>query len=897
MADSLQTLQTLIRGLEEGGDRQAIRALTRDELVPWSYRELGRWVGRLSSGLVSAGVAKGEPVGLLAPNSAEWVIACLGILDAGGVVTPLDSQMPAAELTHAVRDSGVRYIFTAGEAARRLDGLALEAPPRVIRLDALPGDPESWHGWCAEAPDSAGKPVVTADDPAALFYTSGTTGPPKGVPLTHGNIAANATGLLDVEVGRPDDRILVPLPFHHVYPFTIGIIVVLALGATTVLPHSVLGPQIVRALREGDVTVILGVPRLYEALDAAIQSRVAERGAVPRLLFRGMIHTARVARRRLGWRLGPVLFRSLHKRMAPSVRLVVAGGAALDAELAERLQALGWEVGTGYGLTETSPILTYNPPERVRLGSAGLCLPGVDLRIAKADEGGIGEVQARGPNVFAGYWNLPEKTAKAFTEDGYYRTGDLGRFDADGYLYLEGRASEMIVLPGGENIDPERVERALVTVGGIRDAGVLEHQGRLAAVLYPEQAAIRELEASGVDAQMQQALEEGNAALPSHHQVALYRISPDPLPRTRLGKLRRHKLRERFAELARTDLDEALSAGPIAEEQMAGEDQQLLQIPMARRVWDALADRFRDRRLTPDSSLRLDLGIDSLGWIDLTLELQERCGVLLAEEAIARIDTVRDLLREAAEAESATGEIGDMEDQLRQPESLLSESQLALFRPQRGLERFTGKALLRLDRAVMHYWFRVHVSGPVHEVPDGPVVLVPNHQSVLDPLAVAAALPDATLERLYWGGWTGMMFSSALRRWVSRSVNVLPVDPYGGPRTALALAAAVLARGHGLTWFPEGGRSPDGRLQPFQPGVGLLLRSQAAWAVPVRVDGTYEAMPPGSRWPRRKPLAVTFGQPVSADELQREGDGDTPDRKIADALRTRVAELAPDKSQ
>ncbi len=892
MTDAPETLQTLVRTLESGDQRHAIRALSRDELTPWKYAELAFTSQCLSAGLARAGIAKGEPVGLLAPNSAEWMVACLAILDAGAVVTPLDTQMPAAELTHAIQDSGIRHVFTAGEAARRLEQLSLDQPPRAIHLDAAADAADGWRAWCADRPDPASIPPVTPADQAALFYTSGTTGPPKGVPLTHGNIASNAAGLLSVEVGRPDDRILVPLPFHHVYPFTIGIIVVLALGATAVLPYSVLGPQIVRAMREGDATVLLGVPRLYEALDAAIRSRVAERGTVPRLLFQGMLRASRLARRRFGWRAGPLLFRGLHGRMAPSLRLVVAGGAALDADLAERLQALGWEVGTGYGLTETSPILTYNPPERVRIGSAGLALPGVELRLADPDERGLGEVQARGPNVFSGYWNLPDKTARAFTEDGYYRTGDLGRFDADGYLYLEGRASEMIVLPGGENIDPERVEHALMAVDAIRDAGVLEHEGRLAAALHPEQSVIRGLDADQVEERMQQSLTEANNTLPSHHQVGHFRISPDPLPRTRLGKLRRHKLRERFAELGQSDLGAALTPGPIPEEQMAAEDQQLLQMAVVRRVWSKLAERFRDRRLTPDSSMHLDLGVDSLGWVDLTLELQERCGVLLAEEAIARIDTVRDLLREAAEAEEATGSGVTLAEQLRQPELLLSDDQLALLEPQRGHERMTGRALLALDRAVMRVWFRLRVRQTAPDLPDGPVVLVPNHQSALDAPTLAAALPQPMLERLYWGGWTGIMFRSAIRRWFSRCINVLPVDPYGGPGTALGLAAAALARGHSLTWFAEGARSPDGQLQPFQPGIGLLLRSQSAVALPVYIHGTHAALPPTRRWPRRHPVTVTLGTPATATELEREGSGEQPHDRIAHALQQRLAALA-----
>ncbi|MCG5530920.1 AMP-binding protein [Halorhodospira halochloris] len=901
----INTLQDLVRRLEQEGERDAVRMLTRESLVTWNYADLAQAARELGAGLAANGVEKGDPVGLLAPNTAEWIVACLGIIEAGAIVTPYDTQMPSAELAHAISDSGVSYVFTAGEPAQRLAQLDLQNPPRAIRLDAEPEERNSWHAW-----RRANKPApaqVHADDLATLFYTSGTTGAPKGVLLTHGNIAANIMALISQQIAFRNDRVFVPLPYHHVYPFSIGLLTPLTLGATIVLPYSVLGPQIVRALKEGDASIILGVPRLYEALNSAIQTRVAERGARAQKIFAAMQSTSRYARERFGWRIGKYLFRGLQKRMAPSVRMVVSGGAPLDPELGESLRSLGWEVATGYGLTETSPILAYNPPERAKLDSAGLPLPGVELRIgefegqdeqAEDSRPGLGEVQARGPNVFIGYHNLPDKTDKAFTKDGFYRTGDLGWFDDEGYLHLEGRASEMIVLGGGENIDPERVEKVLCSAQAIRDAGVLEQNGRLVAVLFADPEALRGMDSGTARQQVNEALQERKEQLPSHHQISDYRISPDPLPRTRLGKMRRHKLRELYEQIASGEVKQEQQ--PVAIESMAVEDQQLLQITPARRVWDVLAKRFSAVRLTPDTDLRLDLGIDSLGWVDMTLELREQGGVIIGEEVISRVQTVRDLLREAADAAEAGSDEDDaalpLAEQLANPDEVLSAEHMRWLSSRTLSERLVGRAILGIDRLFFRWYCPLEVER-VDQVPlFEPVVLAPNHRSIMDSPALGSTLPYARLERIYWGGFTGILFKNAGVRYFSRSTQVLPVDPRAGARTSLALGAAALQRGYGLVWFPEGRRAPSNEVLQFQPGVGLLLQAHPVPVVPVWIEGTEQAMPIGRRWPRPGKLRIRFGAPVMPHTLEEEGEGDTREQRVANALRERVLELGEESS-
>ncbi len=863
------------------GDQPAVVRFGRDSFETTTRDELFERAGRLAAGLAQAGLERGDRVVLMAPNSADWIVSALGVMHAGGVVVPLDVQMPGEDLAHALGDCDPAFLFTTAGLRERIDALELGLPAQVRLFGDDEGETEAWSALLAS---ESTEPVGSDEDLAAIFYTSGTTGPPKGVPLTHRNLASNVDALDEQDLADHRDRALVPLPFHHVYPFTVGILIPLSLGATIIIPFSLVGPQIVRALREGEATVMLGVPGLYAAMYRVLEERIAGRGRLAAALFHGLLRLSMAARRRLGWRLGRRLFAPIRNRLGPDLRLMVAGGAALDPDLGRRLQGLGWEVATGYGLSETSPILTFNAPERIRLESAGVALPGVELRI-DAEEG-KGEVLARGPNVFTGYRNLPEKTAEDLDDDGWFHTGDLGELDEDGYLYLHGRQSTMIVLPGGENVDPERVEKALAASVSIREAGVLEHGDRLAAVVVPEAGLLREAGDENFRQRVERAVEQAARELPSHHRPGRIRIAVDPLPRTRLGKLRRHKLEELFEQLGESGGVPGAPPEPISPESMSPEDQQLLSDPSAEGTWNYLAERYRDLRLTPDSSLSQDLDIDSLGWVDLSLALREHVGIELDESAIARVSSVRDLLREAAGSAEAGEETEDLAKALETPERLLKpELEQALVPPGRA-RKITGRVLLSLARLATRLLLKVEIRGRFPE--GGPYLIAPRHLSALDSVVLTRVLTTRQLESLYWAGWTGLMFSGRLSRWFSGVARVLPIDPGSAPRSSLALAATVLERGHTLVWFPEGRRSPDGSLQRFRPGIGLVLRAQPVPVIPVWIEGTREAMPPGRVLPRPGRVRVIVGDPVPPESYGRD------EREIVETIHSAVAALGND---
>src|SRR5215218_11036133 len=630
----VRTLRTVVDGLSAQDGRPALVEFGTEGTEVWSYGELAGKVRRLAGGLVGAGVERGEPVALFAANRMEWVVACLAVISAGGVVVPLDAQLGDEALSHTLADSGARCVFTTTEQVGRLENV--DAGLRAILLDVGEDDGRSWRYLLTD--EDVDLPPIEAGDGAALFYTSGTTGAAKGVPLSHANLVFQIESLLGADLVSEEDRVLLPLPLHHVYPFVMGMLTPLAAGLPIILPQSLTGPQLVRALREGEATLIVGVPRLYDALYSGIEENVGSAGRFASAIFGNGVKLFAAVRRLRGLNVGRIALRPLRQRFGPRLGVLASGGAALDPDLARKLEGMGWRVAIGYGLTETSPLLTLNPPDGTKLGSVGRPVRGVKITIdpSAVPEGGDtsgsfyqeGEILARGPNVFSGYRNRPEDTDRVF-DDGWFRTGDLGYFDDDGYLYVTGRVSTLIVTPGGKNVQPEAVEGVYLEHRLIRDIGVLQRDGRLVAVIVPETEEVTADQ--DVNVALRQAIEECSGRLPSYQRISDYATSREPLEYTRLGKLRRHVLQERYDRASRGADPDETRVGPVGLEEMSGEDRALLRDPAASGVWALLSERFPDRRLAPETSPQLDLGIDSLGWVNLTLEIGEKTGVELKE--------------------------------------------------------------------------------------------------------------------------------------------------------------------------------------------------------------------------------------------------------------------------
>ncbi len=332
-----------------------------------SYAELSERILDTARRLLAAGIRRGDCIALWAPNSAEWVITYFGAVrrrrDGRSDRPPEHADDRRGDL----RARGARAVDYDGRTPQR----AARARPRLP--DAA--DRTRGHGRGGTLAGAGKRVAGTAgdrtDDVAALLYTSGTTGVPKAVPLTHRNLAANAAALRGQKLIVADDRVLLPLPLHHTYPFTVGLVTALLKGAAVVFPSGISGPEITGAARAGEATALLAVPRLCEALWDSVQAAVAQRGERAKKLFFRMLGLSIAVRRATGARLGKRLFRPVHERLGRGLDLIGCGGAKLDPELAWRLEGLGWTVLTGYGLTETSPVLTFNDRSHSRIGTEG----------------------------------------------------------------------------------------------------------------------------------------------------------------------------------------------------------------------------------------------------------------------------------------------------------------------------------------------------------------------------------------------------------------------------------------------------------------------------------------------------------------------------------------------
>ena len=454
--------------------------------------------------------------------------------------------------------------------------------------------------------------------------------------------------------------------------------------------------------------------------------------------------------------------------------------------------------------------------------------------------------------MFDGYRDNPEANAAAFTADGWFRTGDLGRLDTDGFLHVTGRSKEMIVLGGGKNVMPEEVEAAYAAHPAIREIAVLERAGALVAVVLPDLAALRASGMARPEDVLRVALTAAAQDLPSYQRLAGYVLAREPLPRTRLGKVQRFRLPALYDDLLAGRAPQA--AAPLSEADAA-----LVAMPGAREVWDILKARYAGKPLSPDASPSLDLGIDSLEWVSLAMEIEARTGLRLTEDEMADMASVRALLLRATDGAPAPP--------ARDPAALAAEVAAATTPPSPLVFplRVAGWALARGIGRVM---FDLRATGADGVPREGPFVIVANHVSDLDPGLVAAALPFGAARRLWWSGAAERLFvNGAARAFCSHLPGV------SGGRTRARPgdrdgARGAGARARGWSGSRNPGDRPDGQLQRFLPGIGLVLDGMPeVTVIPAHISGAFEAMPRDARLPRRHPVRIAFGAPVKAAAL------------------------------
>ena len=540
-------METLLDLIDEAvatfGDQPAL-AIRRDDGTTegWTYRELGRRARLAAWRLRGLGLEPGDRVLTWAASSPELAATYFGAIRARLIYVPLDLRMSADAVGGIVRTSGAKQLVVGtGREAPDPQAAGLDRLP-TITVDALVGDPDATFpaDWEAQV---AGWARPQPDELFQLIFTSGTTGTPKGVMLAHDNSVATLESYHRI-VPRLHHRIVSLLPLSHLFEQSVGLFYALSVGANVVYLRS-LNPRVIFETLSGHrVTSMVVVPQALDLFWSGIEREVDGSGR------RRQFEWLRAIARRLPFGARRLIFRSVHSRLGGGLRLFVSAGAFLPPTLQQAWEDLGVVVMQGYGATETGTGACTTLEDH-GLGTVGRPPAGINMRLAED-----GEIQFRGPTLFKGYWQAPEETAAAFTEDGWYKTGDIGHLDAAGHLILSGRKKDIIVLPNGFNVYPEDIENAL-RIAGLRDAVVVESMpGRIEAILLsPSSGPIRQPgEALGFDpaapppevrAQIDAGVKAANATLGPNQRIAGWRLWPESdFPRTHTLKIRRDRVRD-----------------------------------------------------------------------------------------------------------------------------------------------------------------------------------------------------------------------------------------------------------------------------------------------------------------------------------------------------------------
>ena len=803
--------------------RRGYRALT------WSYGDVLACARRFALELQSRGIGRGDKVLLWGENCAEWVVAFFGCVLRGAVVVPID-KIAAPDFTVRVAQQVDAKLCVCGH---ELD------VPGVPRL-GLESMRESIAG---HSPEAVVFPEPSRDDIVEVVFTSGTTAEPRGVVITHGNILANLEPL-EREIGKylKYERVFHPirflnlLPLSHVFGQFLGIFLPQLLAGTVVFHDSLNPAEIIRLIPEQRISVVVAVPRLMESLKDKIERDMEVTGR--KQWFERQIKAAEgehfVKR---WWR-----FRRIHSQFGWKFWAFISGGAALNSETEEFWRRLSFVVIQGYGLTETTSLISLNHPFHTGRRSIGKVLEGREMKL---DENG--EILVRGASVAAGYWQGKE-LKPVLDEEGWFRTGDLGEVDAEGNLYFRGRKKNVIVTREGMNVYPDDLEAALRRQPEIRDCVVvpLEQGGNAEAC-----AVLLLRDSPNAETVVQRA----NQQLAEFQRVRRWLVWPEPdFPRTPTQKPRINVI-QRFAQAQLASGNgTAVSQGSLAE----------------------LISRITGRSvgsLSADSKLEDELNLSSMDRVELMSALEDRYQVDLGEANFANLTTV-----------------GELERLLQKPEkparSEYRYPRWALRWPITWI-RTVIYNLLSLPATLIMAHPRIEGRENLEGI-DGPVLVTCNHVTYIDVGFVLIALPPRLRHRLavgmhgerLWGMWRPPREMNLFARWWQQAgyylvvalFNVFPLPQESGVRESFAYAGECADRGYSVLVFPEGRRTPDGNLSPFRSGIGLLASRLNVPVVPMRIHGLYGMKLSGRKIAKRGEVRVVVGKPVhfSADTAAEE---------------------------
>ena len=870
---------------EEMPEKIALKSMTDCGYEKISYKRLYNNVLSSASFLSGLGLKKGDHIAVYGENSPGLAVSFLSIHALGGVIVPLDAQLDSENILILLEYSDSMAVIADDTKKHDLEKV-IQNSDRQISVVAV----SEILNESSINPDF--RPYdFQKDDLMSIIFTSGTTGTPKGVELTVGNIISNIEGVLEKIKISDKDNILNILPLNHVFSSTICLLAPLYTGATVTFCPSLKSTDILKTVNETGVTIFPGVPKLFSIFNDEIFNKVNKLGFIPRLLFNFLLAISKLGRNLLGLRLGKLFFRQAHKTFGNKLRFFASGGAKLERKIAENFLTLGFIIIEGYGLTETSPVISLTTPDNPTPGTPGSPINDVEVVIYKPDEGGTGEIIVKCPNVMRGYYKNPEETKKVL-KDGWFYTGDLGRIDPGGNIIITGRSKEVIVLPSGKNIYPEEVEINFEKSPLIKEVCVLPSLNEtgittgLKLVVVPDKKELIGRNVFSIKERISSEVSNISSRLPSYMHVGNLEIIYAELPRTRLGKLKRKEVEE----LVRLESDKKSEDVAV----LSDEEKRLLDSGVSRRFLNRLEEVGKIKGpFHPSQELSVDLGLDSLTLIELTVVLENEFNLRLTDEELSDISNLGDILRRIQDGDNDASKSEDANHLM----ALLYGKQAGmvenLFNLNRGLVK---KSLMRIAHCfiyiVLKIMFRIKVEGR-HKIPkDRPVLLCPNHQSFIDPFIIFACLPGRLVNRMMYVAF-GEYFKKPPASWLIKPWKIITTGSTRDLGRSLKLSFDGLKKGYSVCIFPEGGRTTTGDIMNPRLGTGILSAESNTPVVPILIDGALDTMSHMQPKFRFSKIRVVVGDPITppaVDSLSKLSYQDVVDswRDEVMALRSRL---------
>jgi len=792
----------------------------------FTYRQILDLARRFANELDARGILKGDRIMIWGENSAQWIAVFFGCVLLGVVIVPMDDGASPDFARRVAQQVNAKVLVSSRKHAAEWAATSNSVPALVLEDIS-----NSIHESTSPAPEI----TIQPSDILQIVFTSGTTADPKGVAITHGNVLANIAPLehemqkyLKYERFVHPVRFLNLLPLSHVFGQFLGMFLPPILGGTVIFQEEFNPSEIISTIRHERVSVLVSVPRVLQSLKQKIERDLHERGQTA--AFRKRFAHSEGKHFLLRW----WIFRDIRRQFGWKFWAFISGGAALDSETEEFWGRLGYAAIQGYGLTETTSLISVNHPFKLGKGSIGKVLPGREIKLA--DDG---EILVRGGGVASGYWR--EDGAQTVSDaQGWYHTGDIGALDAEGNLYFKGRKKEVIVTPGGTNIYPDDLEAALRHQPEVKDCVVvgIDRGGNAepCAVLILKDHADAE-----------SIVQHANQSLAEYQRMRMWMEWPqEDFPRTSTQKPRRKLI----AEVAQAHIE---GTPPSAIDEHAG--------PLA----DLIA-RVTGRAtpgLKENAGLESDLGLSSLDRVELLSAVEDRYQIDLSE---ARFSTVKT--------------IGDLERMLRgesTPGRGYHYPRWVLRWPITWIRLIVEYALMR-PAVLLLGWPRVEGRENLRKV-QGPLLVISNHVGDVDPGFVLTALPARFRHRLATA--TGGEALEALRspspdrnffaRIYDRAqwflgvslLNLFPLPRESGFRKSFAYAGEAVDRGYSILVFPEGKHTTDGKMNPFRSGIGLLAQNLGIPVLPMRIDGLFEYKHAGKKFAPPGKIKVKIGKPIS----------------------------------